>query len=138
MRTSYYVDRKSSPFDLLNDIENLFKPMFYDVDNTAMKTDILEDEKEYKLVVELAGFSKENISIDLKEGYLTIGAKMDGSKKEEGKKYILRERCTSLKRSFYVGDIKREDIKAKYENGLLVVTIPKTLPDDVRYKIDID
>ena len=52
MRTSYYVDRKSSPFDLLNDLENIFKPMFYDVENTAMKTDILEDEKRNFIAVE--------------------------------------------------------------------------------------
>ena len=95
-----------------------------------MKTDIREtdDAKGYRLAVELPGFKKEEISLDFKDGYLTISAEKGLDKDEEDKKgHLLRqERYTgSCSRSFYVGDIKPEDIKAKYEFGVLSVLVPK-------------
>ena len=75
--------------------------------------------------VEIPGFDKKDVNISLKDGYLTITAE----KKEEdnGKKenYVRRERSTSLSRSYYVGDVAKESVKAKYENGVLSIEIPK-------------
>ena len=76
--------------------------------------------------VELPGMDKNDIHVDLKDGYLNISVNKT-EKNESGKKenYIHRERSFSCSRSYYVGDFRKEDIKAKYENGILNVTIPK-------------
>ena len=82
-----------------------------------------------KLVVDLPGFTKDEITAELKDGYLTIHATSNQNKdeKDEDGKYIRRERYSgSCNRSFYVGDaITEEDIKANFENGTLKMTIPK-------------
>ena len=91
-----------------------------------MKVDIKENDHDFELFVDLPGFKKENLTLDLTNGYLTI----TGNKtidKEENKKYIRKERFYgTVSRSFYVGDeVKKEDIKAKFENGVLKLNIPK-------------
>ena len=95
--------------------------------------DIKENENDYVMEVEMPGMDKKDIHVDLKDGYLNISVnkneKEDGGKKEN---YIHRERSFSCSRSYYVGDIRKEDIKAKYENGILNVVIPK----EVREKAD--
>ncbi len=98
-----------------------------------MKTDIREDEKEYLLEVDLPGYKKEDIKIDVTDGYLTIHAKTtDEINDEEKGKYVRRERfmgeCT---RSFYVGDdVKEDEIKASFKNGILKLEVPKINPED--------
>ncbi|WP_321018140.1 Hsp20/alpha crystallin family protein, partial [Eisenbergiella porci] len=83
----------------------------------------------FELDIDMPGFNKEDLKAELKEGYLTISAstnKDDGEKDENGR-YIRRERYVgSCSRSFYVGeDIKQDDIKAKFENGILKISVPK-------------
>ena len=77
----------------------------------------------------MPGFNKEDLKAELKEGYLTISASTnkDNGEKDENGKYIRRERYVgSCSRSFYVGeDIKQDDIKAKFENGILKISVPK-------------
>ena len=94
-----------------------------------MKTDVHETEDHYELDVDLPGFKKEEISIELKEGYLTISAAQGVDKDEEDKKsrrVIRQERYVgSCQRTFYVGDVKAEDVKCKYEAGVLSVIVPK-------------
>ena len=93
------------------------------------KTDIREHEAGYELDIDLPGFKKDEITVDLENGYLTISAAKGLDKDEEDKKgkYIRKERYAgTMQRSFYVGDaITHEDIKAKFENGILSLTIPK-------------
>ena len=93
-----------------------------------MKTDVKETEEGYELDVELPGFKKEEIKLELNSGYLTISTEKSLEKKEENKGKVLRQArysCT-MQRSFYVGgSITEEDIKAKYENGVLSLTVPK-------------
>lgn len=101
--------------------------------DTLMKTDVREHENAYELEVSLPGYKKEDIQAELKDGYLTIKASVSQNKDEKDEstgKYIRRERYAgSCSRSFYVGeDITQEDIKAKYENGVLSLTIPKKEP----------
>lgn len=89
-----------------------------------MKTDIKETEKEFALAVDLPGFDKKDINLSLDNGYLTVKAQRE--KVEEDKDFIRRERNYSCVRSYYVGDsVTEEDIKAKYDNGTLSITVPK-------------
>ncbi len=97
--------------------------------NTLMKTDVRDSKDGYELDIDMPGFAKEDIKAELKDGYLTISAasKKDNDQKDENGKYIRRERYAgSCSRSFYVGDqISQEDVKAKFENGILKLSIPK-------------
>ena len=93
-----------------------------------MKTDVKETETGYELDVDLPGFKKDEIRLDLENGYLTISTEKSLENKEEKKGKVLRQERYSgtMSRSFYVGDsLTEEDIKAKYENGVLNLTIPK-------------
>ena len=93
-----------------------------------MKTDIREKDDQYELAVDLPGFKKDEINLDVKDGYLTISAQKGLDKDEENKKgRILRqERYAGVcSRSFYVGDVKPEEVKAKYESGVLTIALPK-------------
>ena len=99
---------------------------------TVMKTDVRENEHGYELDIDLPGYKKENVQAQLKDGYLTITAAA-GTEEEEKKnhKYVRRERYYgSCSRSFYVGeDITQEDIKARFEDGVLKVSVPKKQPE---------
>ena len=101
-------------------------------DARLMKTDVKEKENTYELEMDLPGYKKEDITAQLKDGYMTITAKKDSSKDEKDKEgnYIRRERyCGQCSRSFYVGEgVKEEDIKAKFENGILTLIVPKEEP----------
>ncbi len=114
-------------FDLFDDIFG--DPFFRKNENKIMKTDIIERDNSYVIDIDLPGFSKENIKIDVTDGYLTINAKMSSSNKENDKKekYVRRERYFGeCSRSFYVGeDIESDDIKASFKNGILSLEIPK-------------
>ena len=94
-----------------------------------MKTDVKETDQGYEIDIELPGFKKEDVKAQLKNGYLTIQAVQDVNhdEKEKDGKYIRRERFTgSVSRSFYVGDkITEEEIHAKFENGILKLSLPK-------------
>lgn len=95
----------------------------------VMRTDVKESEKGYELHIELPGYQKEDVKAQLKDGYLTISAETDQNhdKKDEDGKFIRKERYYgTCSRSFYVGEnITEEDIKAKFENGILKVIVPK-------------
>ena len=97
--------------------------------SAVMKTDIKELDKAYQLDVELPGVKKENVSIELKDGALDIKVvqEVNNDEKDEKGRYLRRERFYgSCSRSFYVGeDVKQEDIKAKFDNGVLTITVPK-------------
>lgn len=95
-----------------------------------MKTDIKEKEDGYELEMDLPGFTKDEITAELKDGYLTISASKGLDKDEQGKetgKYIRRERYAgACQRSFYVGeDVTEQDIKAEFKHGMLKLFVPK-------------
>ena len=92
-----------------------------------MKTDVHETEDGYEMNVDLPGFKKEDIHVDLNEGYLTLRAEKNLEKDEKKEKKVIRsERYVgSMSRSFYVGDIRPESIKCRYENGVLTLEFPK-------------
>ena len=99
-----------------------------------MKTDVRELENAYEVDMELPGFKKEDIKLDLKDGYLTVNAarNTENSEKNDEGKLIRQERYVgTCSRSFYVGDVKPTDIGAKYEDGVLKLTVPKEQPKAV-------
>ena len=102
-------------------------------DSEVMKTDIRETADDYEITMNLPGVKKENVKAELKDGYLTIQAAMgsSGENKDKEGKYIRRERYYGTSsRSFYVGeDITEEDIKARFENGVLKISVPKKQPE---------
>ena len=94
-----------------------------------MSTDIKENDNSYDISMNLPGFKKEDVHAELKDGYLVINAETHSSsdKKDKDGKYIRKERYSgSCSRSFYVGEnVGEEDIKAKFEDGVLILSVPK-------------
>jgi len=93
-----------------------------------MRMDIYEKDGLYTIEVDVPGFKKEDIKMDITNGYLTIHAERRSEEKEEdSKKYLHRERKYHEKceRQVYVGNVKEEDVKAEFKNGTLFVTVPK-------------
>ncbi len=116
------------PFD--NRTREMQKRVYGQPGVNMMKTDVQEHEDSYEVDVELPGFRKEELSLELKDGYLVIGASKEVSDEEKDEstgRYVRRERYSgSMSRSFYIGeDVRQEDIRAKYENGVLQLTVPK-------------
>ena len=112
-------------FDLF---DNFFTDDFFTKkQNNLMKTDVKEKKDKYEIKVDMPGYDKQNINLNLNNGYLEISAKMDKEENEEKDKYVRRERFYGeCSRNFYIGDqIKEEDIKAEFKNGVLKVDIPK-------------
>jgi HSP20 family molecular chaperone IbpA len=97
--------------------------------SSVMKTDIKENDGGFELDIDLPGYKKEDVKAQLKDGYMTISAEtnQENDEKDDNGKYIRRERYSgTCSRSFYVGeDITEEDIKAKFDNGILKVFVPK-------------
>ena len=97
--------------------------------NNVMKTDVKETESGYEVDIDLPGFKKDEVSASLENGYLTISAAKGLDKDEQDKKgkYIRKERYSgSMSRSFYVGEgVDQNDIHAKFEDGILRLSVPK-------------
>ena len=124
--------------DWMDDFEKEFdkelrpakNPLYGKHAKNMMKTDVRETDDSYEVDIDLPGFKKDEVNAQLHDGYITISAAKGLDKDEKDKntgKYIRRERYAgSMMRSFYVGDeIKQEDIHAKFENGILQLSIPK-------------
>lgn len=123
---------------LFDDMNSMFDTPFFRGAQTApaMKTDIREKDGLYLMTMDLPGFDKDNIKIELKDGYLTVTAEQNEEKEEnEGEKggYVVRERnYGSCSRSFYVGDhVTENDVKAAYKDGALHLSFPKEAPKEV-------
>ena len=105
-------------------------PLYGKNEKNIMKTDVRETDSSYELDIDLPGFKKDEVTAKLENGYLTISASKGLNKDEKDKesgKYIRRERYAgAVSRSFYVGEhIQQEDIHAKFEDGILRLTVPK-------------
>ena len=122
---------------------NARSPLYGKHARNLMKTDIRETDTNYALAIDLPGFKKDEIHIELKNGYLTISA-AKGVDKDEGEqngKYIRQERYAgACSRSFYVGeDVEPDQISAKFESGILQISVPKAakkLPKSSSISID--
>ena len=137
------LPRRRNEFDLFDEMFN--DPFFTRGENKLMKTDIKEKGDKYLLEVDLPGYEKEDIKIEIDDGYLTVHASMNKNVEESDKdsKYVHKERYVGeCSRSFYVGEeINEEDIKASFKNGTLKIELPKKdqkkIEDSKKY-IDIE
>lgn len=132
--------------NLFDDFDRWMDTSFRDVDKALygkhaknmMKTDVKETDKGYEVDMDLPGFKKDEIQLELNDGYLTISAEkgLDKDEENENKHYLRRERYAGgMSRSFYVGEgITEKDIHAKYEYGILKLSIPKEQPKAVPEK----
>ena len=132
--------------NLFDDFDRWMDTSFHDVDKALhgknaknmMKTDVKETDSGYEVDVDLPGFKKDEIQLELNDGYLTISAEkgLDKDEENEKKHYLRRERYAGgMSRSFYVGEgITEKDIHAKYEYGILKLSIPKEQPKAVPEK----
>lgn len=127
--------------DFDKEFKNLDKKVYGHRAKNVMNTDIRETDDGYEMEIDLPGFKKEDVTVELDQGYLTISAsrgidKNEAESEEQFKKgnYIRRERYSgSCQRSFYVGDtVTNEDIKASFEHGILKLSIPKKAPEQVK------
>ena len=125
----FFNDLMADPFD------NFFGTMAAPSVKTApnlMRTDIRETDTGFELTIDLPGFDKEGVQAELKDGYLTVTAETKQESEDKDKKgtYVRQERFTGkCSRTFYVGeDVKEDDIKARFENGTLVIDVPKPQP----------
>ena len=133
------------PFFDDKDMKKMEKQLYGRRGKNLMKTDVREKSDRYELTMDLPGFKKDEVTAQLKDGYLTIsaakGLDKDEQEKESGR-YIRRERYAgSCERSFYVGDVNEADIKGEFKHGILKLTIPKEQPkkeiDTTKY-IELD
>ena len=120
-------------FDDMFDMDAMFggkNPLYGKHAKNLMKTDIRETDNSYELDIDLPGFKKDEVQVELEDGYLTIRAQkgLDKDEKDDQGRYIRQERYAgAMSRSFYVGDsITVDDMKAKFEDGILQISVPKT------------
>ena len=126
-----FDDWMDFPFD--DDLDRYFfgkkNPLYGKHAKNMMKTDVKETDGSYEVDIDLPGFKKDEINAKLENGYLTISAAkgLDKDEKDKKGKYIRRERYAgAMSRSFYVGEgVTQDEIKARYEDGILKLTVPK-------------
>ena len=123
-----FDDFFSDPFGMM--VPQSRDPLYGKHGKNLMKTDVRETENSYELDIDLPGFKKEEVNVELNNGYLTIEAAKSLDKDDTDKqgRYIRQERYAgSMSRSFYVGEgLEPKDIRAKFENGILQLSIPKS------------
>ena len=133
-KENLFDDMFGDAFDMIP-MFGRFSPIYGNKMQNAMKTDVRETKENYEIDVDLPGFKKEDIQVHLENGYLTIAASTSDEKEEKNKKgeYLRKERYTGrCSRSFYIGaTIKEEDIHAKFDNGILTLTLPKKKDDSL-------
>ena len=125
---------RRNDFDLFDDV---FGDSFFNEGaSRLMKTDIKEKKNEYIIDIDLPGYDKEGIKLEIQDGYLTVSAEKNEEKEDKHAKYLKRERFTGMcSRSYYVGDnLKEEDIKANFKNGILTIEFPKEVEKKVEEK----
>ena len=116
-------------FPEFNDFDRAEKKLYGRHSDRLMKTDVHENENGFEVDIDLPGFAKEDIQLELNDGYLTVSASksMDKDEKDKKGKLIRQERFSgAMQRSFYVGEnLTEEDIKASFKHGVLNLGIPK-------------
>ena len=122
-----FDDFFSDPFGMM--VPQGRDPLYGKHGKNLMKTDVRETENSYELDIDLPGFKKDDVQAELKDGYLTITAQTqsESEDKDEEGTYVRKERFSGkCSRTFYVGDdIEEDDIKAKFEDGVLKIAVPK-------------
>ena len=116
-------------------MRSIRNPLYGKNAKNLMKTDVRETDNTYELDVDLPGFKKDEVQLDLKDGYLTISAAkgLDNDQEDKKGKYIRQERYAgACSRSFFVGEeIEPRDVSAKFEDGILRVSLPKQVKKEL-------
>ena len=104
-----------------------------------LRTDVRETEDAIEADIDLPGFKKDEIQVHLENGYLTVSAEKHADKQTGKRKYLRQERYSgTVSRTFYVGDtLKPDDVKAKYEDGVLVISLSKKVPEAIEQRSQI-
>ena len=127
-----------TPFDFFEDFS---RNLFNDFKSNLIKTDIHETDNEYLVEAELPGIPKENIQVTYEDGVLTISGQQQIDIVDEDKKgkLIRSERSsTSLRRQYLLENVKEDEIKASYSDGILKVTLPKDSNKEIKTSIPIE
>lgn len=122
-------------------LDDIFDDFISSKKEPKMKCDIYEKGNNYHIEMDIPGFDKNEISVETKNGYLTIIAEKNNevNNEDKEKKYIRRERTYGkYERSFYLGDLDEENISAKFENGILKITVPKKEEVESKKIIEIE
>ena len=134
-----FDDYFSDPFELMPQFKSR-NPLYGKHAKNLMKTDVRETDNTYEIDMDLPGFKKDEINLELNDGYLSVTAAkgLDKDEEKDGH-YIRRERYAgSCSRSFYIGDaIESKDISAKFEDGILRICLPKQAPKQIPAKSSI-
>ena len=138
-----FDDARADFFDFGRMMPQVSSELYGKHARNLMKTDVRELDGSYELDVDLPGFKKDEVTVDLQDGYLTISAAkgLDKDASDKKGKFLRQERYAgSMSRSFYVGDVKPEEVSAKFENGILTLDVPKAgqkkLPENNRICIE--
>lgn len=106
-------------------LDDLFDSFAEPVSSGSMKCDIYKKDNNYHIEMDIPGYNKEDVKIEADKGYLTITAEKSNETNDEDKNYIRRERSYGkYQRSFYLGDIDNDGIKAEFKNGTLSISVP--------------
>ena len=128
-RRNFFNDLMADPFDAFFNAASAPMQAMQKMSPTLMRTDIKETDGGYELTIDLPGFKKDDVQAELKDGYLTINAQTqsESEDKDEEGTYVRKERFSGkCSRTFYVGDdVEEDDIKAKFEDGVLKIAVPK-------------
>ena len=115
--------------DFDKEFNRMMRPLYGKHAQNMMKTDVRETDNSYELDIDLPGFKKDDVQAELKDGYLTIAAQTQSESEDKDEKgtYVRKERFSGkCSRTFYVGDdIEEDDIRAKFEDGVLKIAVPK-------------
>ena len=118
-----------------DDLDDFFKPV---VRKNDVKCDIYEEDGMYHVEMDVPGYDKKDIKLEVKDGYLTVSASKEKEEKENKKNYIRKERTYgSFSRSFALGYVDVDKIDAKFENGILNITVPKEEKVETKKTIEI-
>ena len=118
-----------------DDFDDMFLPA---TSRNDMRCDIYEKDNIYHIEMDIAGFDKEDINVEIKNNYLTVTASKTEEKEDENKNYIRRERnYGEYSRTFSLGDVDENKVEAEFKNGTLLITVPKINEDELKKKIQI-
>ena len=119
--------------------DDFFDDFFEPAVKDQMKCDVYEKDGDYHIIMDVPGYNKEDISIECDNGYLTISAESKHEDNEEKKNYIRRERrYGKFSRSFYIGEVEAENIKANFDKGTLKICVPKVEEKTTKKQITIN
>lgn len=133
------LSNDDSIFNMLDDFFSGSMPMMRNLDTDTFKVDVKDLDNQYEVTAEMPGIKKENLEINLDDGRLKIRVHQEEESEEERKNYIHRERkVSSMERNIYLQDADDENIKARLEEGILHISIPKKEQVDTSKRIEIE